>query len=218
MMITRLNCQERTECGVGLLTLVALVCVLASDALAQQPKISAVDDREANRKLTGPEMRRMLDASDRLVRRNPDDHLDTDRRSENARILGGELGHKYGIPALMAVIRDESEPESLRTDCVRYIGTIKDPVVIDVLIECLGDKHHYQVAAHARNRLEQLIGLCIAPTTPLTNDAESVQRREVIGKWKLWWQENKATAKLQRWKTMYSSTVDCTFPVDKRFQ
>jgi HEAT repeat protein len=139
----------------------------------------------ADRKLDIKDINLVADLSDYLI-----DKGKSDFRHRATQDLGW-LGHKYGIPALLAVARDTSERLTVRGDCVIALGMIRDKRVVDFMINEFLRDPQFESAA-----LAALVGLVGRPPQLYdTSWAGSVrhppndpkQRAVYIDTWRNWW-------------------------------
>lgn len=118
----------------------------------------------------------------------------------------GNMGHAYCIPALLAVLRDETEDALLRADCVRALSRIADKRVVHPIIEALGDPND-DVAQAAYEQLRQI---CVptalqakVPQPPGTEPhigwGDVLERRqEYRQKWLGWWEKHREELQFRR--------------------
>jgi HEAT repeat protein len=112
-----------------------------------------------------------------------------DRRAA-ANELGENLAHKYGIPAIVAVLRDPSDDADVRQKCVLALSRIGDERVVDCLIDALLD-HNLNVATQAEVQLRKVTGQRFEQDFKLPPPGTEA-RRTHQERWRKWWEDNRA--------------------------
>lgn len=151
---------------------------------------------------------RPLDESDRTFILSLADYL-VDKRNEwgdrrYAAELLGLFGHRYGIPALMAVVRDEHDVRMVRQEATESLSKILDKRVVRCLIgDGLGSDSP-AVQLQAWEDLPQMVGgpeelystsYRTSYKPPPKNEDELKKYLDV---WIKWWEKHRDKAKLSR--------------------
>jgi hypothetical protein len=144
-----------------------------------------------------PDRPLQLEDLDRLLQ-SADVLIDTKQSQDERREAGdrlGILGHQYGMPALLAVIRNEAETENLRASCVSDLSRIADQRAIDYLIETLTDDNR-AVAYTALGSLQKVLRVGIGQDKELPRDDAGRQRLQ--DRWRQWWDRNRRSVEIYR--------------------
>ena len=144
-------------------------------------------------------------AADRPLTRDDSDHLLAlanylidkqndwvDRRHAAGGL--GDYGHRSGLPALLAVVRDEVENEDVRRAAVRALTFVRDPRVVGYVVEAvLAKPSPKNLVFEALDDLAQFSGIPpelaapkrLPPVLPPPED--EADRREYAETWLRWW-------------------------------
>ena len=145
----------------------------------------------ANRSLSAAEVAKIHQLSDIVI----DKSLAGLQRRSAAKSLGLTVPHKIGIPALLAVLRDESDERDVRYACLTALSRITDERVINYLIETLSDDDA-RIASRAERQLWKLTDQQI----PLDIHAEPEVRSRQAEGWRDWWDKNRGKAQIFWWR------------------
>jgi hypothetical protein len=141
---------------------------------------------KSDRTLSDRELACLLKAADSLV----DKRVDSGERYFNALFLG-DLGHKHGLPALLAVLRDTTDEPSVRLGCIAGLSRISDDRVVDALIDVLTeyDGPADNIAGLANEKLVCVTRTKIPATAEDWNStkANSPERKQLQDRWRSWW-------------------------------
>lgn len=178
----------------------------SDESPAQYPAKEDLDRREdlqgdiaADRALSAKELDLLLRLSDLLI----DTRANRVDRGWAARDLG-ILGHKYAIPALVAVLRDESDNMGVRQRAATALSMIRDKRTVEYLIsDGLGSNSSF----FATEVLSDLVQFAGRP--PELADAsyragvkpppkDPVERKKYLETWHQWWKKNRDKIKLNR--------------------
>ena len=121
----------------GFLTVANSLAVPASFAAEQKYPDMRTYEEHANRELTDEEISKLFELSNRLINKN---NGSSDRWFIAEKLGKWSVGHKNAIPALLAVLRDETEDQRLRYKSLTSISRITDKTSIDILIETMTDE------------------------------------------------------------------------------
>ena len=144
-------------------------------------------------------MQLVLDPSQYLI----DKRFDDGTRERAASDLD-MLGHQYAIPALVAVLRDETDVPQVRQRCIRALRMIRDKrAVVHLIDDALGSEHR-QLVRDAMWDLTEFAGRppkladpsFVGGIKPPPEDPE--QRSEYFKTWHDWWDKVKDDAELTR--------------------
>jgi hypothetical protein len=114
----------------------------------------------------------------------------------------GYMGHKYGIPALLAVIRDDAESDSLKREAVRALGMIRDDRVVELLIDEALPNPEFD-----HQTMPSLVGLIGIPRELYDTSfrgsvrwpPEDIKKRAAYREvWRNWWKEVREKNELGR--------------------
>ena len=106
----------------------------------------------------------------------------------------GDCGHRSGLPALLAVVRDEEENEDVRRAAVRALTFVRDPRVVGYVVEAvLAKPSPKNLVFEALDDLAQFSGIPpelaapkrLPPVLPPPED--EADRRKYAETWLRWW-------------------------------
>jgi hypothetical protein len=100
------------------------------------------------------------------------------------------MSHSHGLAALLAVAHDDSNSIRLRTEALLAASRTPDKLVVDHLIEFIGDEQSYDFAYNANCRLYWITGRDRKTYEPLPKDPTSEHRLRIQGEWQEWWRKN----------------------------
>jgi hypothetical protein len=154
---------------------------------------------DADRELSKEDRTFITRLSDYLIDKN----YDWGDRVSAARWLG-VFGHRDGIPALLAVMRDENDMDEVRRHAAKSLSMILDKRNVRYLIENGLGSDNATVQLQAWEDLPQMVG---GPDEfystqyrtfykPPPEDEE--QLKEYIDVWLKWWKKHSKSAKLSR--------------------
>lgn len=171
--------------------------LLLCDELARRDDLSG--EISATRPLKAEDLALLLKLSNYLI-----DHENDEVGARGpAAIALGRLGHVYGMPALLAVIRDENADGGTRVRCIAGLSMIRNPRAVDYLIEDgLGmdpSLDHQtiidivQFVGRPPELADSSFAMGVRP--PPKDPAE---RKAYLDIWRKWWDQKRKTAKLTR--------------------
>lgn len=178
----------------------------ASDEQPTVPGVEALAGRQDLRGVVSPD-RKLSDKDLKLVIALNDYLIQPRHPVENrvkVAIALGRLGHRYGMIALLATLRDEHDVPRVRQTCVRALLMIHDERVVNYVIEAALKSDDKQVWLQALADLKTLIG------TPLQFDGGDAAvfdkppptdedgRKQYVGDWLEYWKNVKPSTKLDR--------------------
>lgn len=118
--------------------------------------------------------------------------------------LGGEIGHERCLPILTKIIKDPKEKEQVRIKAILGLSKIQDNRIIPILIEMLEDSNQ-NLRFQAYDRLWVMTGQRIGAEDGAWkyNEKEEAPQQKIIRQravqeWRVWWEDNKTTFKVQR--------------------
>jgi hypothetical protein len=109
-------------------------------------------------------------------------------RDSRAALLGEKFRHRYCIPALLAVLRDRSEPHGLRQRCLQSISAINDARVVDYLVELIPEE---VLGSRANENLMMITGVSVGIINLMKPDPGGAFRRTLQDRWRRWWKHNR---------------------------
>lgn len=153
----------------------------------------------ADRPLSPEDRRLVLDLSDFLI----DKQNDSGPREWAAKDLG-YLGHRYGIPALLAVLRDESDEFGVRQRAVIALSMIRDKRAVRYLIEGglgsgdkgIGEQTLWELVQFAGGPNELRDKFYVSGFKPPPRAQK--ERKEYLKTWLDWWAAKQDEIDLER--------------------
>lgn len=145
--------------------------------------------RFSNRDLSESELRELARLGDVLIDKN----TSVSSRRSAVKKLAEVIRHKYAVPALLAVARDQSDDSHTRAKSVKALSFIADRRNVGFLIDALSDRDR-SVAMIAWQQVAKITGQRL----PVDLKAAPQDRQEQIAAWRSWWEANREEAVL-RW-------------------
>ncbi|MHC4401734.1 MAG: HEAT repeat domain-containing protein [Planctomycetota bacterium] len=136
----------------------------------------------ADRDLSENELKELFRLCDILI----DKRKDWGDREVAVNQLSEKFSHKYAIPALLAVLRDETDHSGVRQRCVLALSWTADRKVLDYLIEALLDDD-MNVWYQAHHQLEWLTGPQEVPLGRFGPERNLEMRKRLHQWWRDWW-------------------------------
>ncbi len=143
--------------------------------------------RFSNRELSESELRELVTLSDTLI----DQDASVSSRRLAVQKLAQVIRHRYAIPALLAVARNQSDDSHTRAKSVEALSFIADHRNVDFLIDALSDGDR-SVAMIAWQQVAKITGQRL----PVDFKASPQDRQEQIAAWRSWWESNREEAVL----------------------
>lgn len=181
-----------------------VICAWAGNPCRGQEsgfRVPELEPLSASRYLKPGVLLGLLDQADVLI----DSENELSERTERALTLGIDYRHEHCIPALLAVIRNEHEPHSLRQTCVRALSAINDPQVIDHLIELIPKG---LIGRQSNHQLVLVTGVSFGVIDPPQPDIYGASASEIQDKWRSWWKENRGRILLRSYYAFHSYPSD----------
>eukprot|EP00913_Durusdinium_trenchii_P008969 g8435.t1 len=116
----------------------------------------------------------------------------------------GRLGHRFGIPPLLAVLREPSETDELRVVAIFALSQIADKRAIDHLVDLLRDESLGDVLI---NRISRQL-LNVTGRGGRGTRLEKGGNAASAADWKKWWKKNRKRVKLNRMAGCVGGTCD----------
>ena len=137
--------------------------------------------------LSESELRELARLGDVLI----DQNTSVSSRRSAVKKLAEVIRHKYAIPALLAVARNESDDSTTRRQSVKALSFIADRRNVGFLIDALSDGDR-SVAMIAWQQVAKITGQRL----PVDLKAAPQDRQEQIAAWRSWWESNREEAVL----------------------
>ncbi len=173
------------------IALVFAIAMPATDAASAETDIEGSERlaKFSHRELSESELRELVTLSDTLI----DQDASVSSRRLAVQKLGQEIRHRYAIPALLAVARNQSDDSVTRRKSVEALSYIADRRIVDFLIDALSDNDR-SVVTKAWQQLVKITGQRL----PIDFKASPHGRQDQIAVWRSWWEINREDVKL-RW-------------------
>ena len=190
--------QRKRSSGLCVLFVLTLTVATAAEKGAESFKRSRAESREHFPKYPGMSLDKRLEkddlngeiAADRQLTAADRDYLIAlsdyliDKRNQdyrsNAAYSLGMFGHRMGIPALLAVLRDQKESQEVLSAAVKALSKIKDKRVVGYLIEDGVGCEDVDVAWQANDHLAQLVGGGLAQVPGVSNVVPDLQDPDLV--------------------------------------
>lgn len=193
--------NRRTFYAMSVLALFVLVMSLVASADDEADIV--LDEAYSKRKLSAHEEAEIRRISDEMI----DKMLGEDRPDPVE--MAEKYGHVQLLPAILALVRDESEDPEMRRRAAYALDNIADRRAVDEMVELVMDKDP-DIARNTADSLITLSGIGIGRGISIW-DRNGEGRKKVYRDWKNWWKRNRETATLN-WDEKFSVPVHKRLP------
>lgn len=180
------------------ITFVFALAMPATDVASAETDFEASERlaKFSHRELSEKELRELVTLSDTLI----DQDASVSSRRLAVQKLAQVIRHKYAIPALLAVARNQSDDSVTRRKSVEALSYIADRRIVDFLIDALSDNDK-SIVMIAWQQLVKITGQRL----PIDFKASPQGRQDQIAVWRNWWESNREDVEL-RWLAAEIST------------